>query len=171
MSDRAATRSLTTDQPAGAGTPWRRVFVLPLLTLLLSLLGLGIAGYLTYTHFQEEALVCTFGGCHTVQESEYATIGPVPIAILGLGMYVAVAATALLRIIPNRLIAPDMANLAAWGMAFAAVLYYAYLTYIELFVIDAICQWCVASAITTLGILSVESIMLRRNFLLDEAAA
>lgn len=144
---------------------------LPGLTLALALLGIGVAGYLTYTHFQEQALVCTFGGCHTVQESEYATLGPIPIATLGLGMYIAVAATALLRIVPNRLLAPDIANLAAWGMAFAAVLYYAYLTYLELFVIEAICQWCVASAVTTVAILVVESIMLYRNFLADPEVA
>jgi uncharacterized membrane protein len=50
-------------------------------------------------------------------------------------------------------------------MVFAAVLYYAYLTYLELFVIEAICQWCVASAVITVAILIVESVMLYRNFL------
>jgi uncharacterized membrane protein len=166
MANTAASRTLTTAGEAG-GSNLRRLLTLPGLTLLLALAGVGVAGYLTYTHFQEAALVCTFGGCHTVQESEYATLGPIPIAILGLGMYLAVAATAVLRIVPNRLVAPDVANLAAWGMAFAAVLYYAYLTYLELFVIEAICQWCVASAVITVAILIVESVMLYRNFLAD----
>jgi uncharacterized membrane protein len=163
MANTAASRTLTARGDGGSNL--RRLLTLPGLTLLLALVGIGVAGYLTYTHFQEEALVCTFGGCHTVQESEYSTLGPVPIAILGLGMYLAVAATALLRIVPNRLVAADVANLAAWGMVFAAVLYYAYLTYLELFVIEAICQWCVASAVITVAILIVESVMLYRNFL------
>lgn len=169
MANTAASRTLTTGRDDGGSL--RRLLTLPGLTLALALLGMGIAGYLTFTHFQEQALVCTFGGCHTVQESEYSTLGPIPIAALGLGMYVAVAATAVLRIVPNRLLAPDIANLLAWGMAFAAVLYYAYLTYLELFVIDAICQWCVASAVTTVAILIVESVMLYRNFLADPEEA
>ena len=53
----------------------------------LSLIGIVLAGYLTYAHVNTNALVCGLGDCQSVQASEFATIGPVPVALLGLGMY------------------------------------------------------------------------------------
>jgi uncharacterized membrane protein len=140
---------------------------LPGLTLLLSILGAAIAGYLTYTHYDEKALVCTLSGCHTVQESAYSTIGPVPIAVLGLGMFLTTGLLAVARILDWSFIPADLALLATWTMTLVGVLYYIYLTYIEVFVLEAICQWCVASSIVALGIFAVESVGLKREFLSD----
>jgi uncharacterized membrane protein len=140
-----------------------------LLTVLgLSGLGAGVAAYLTYTHYNHDALVCTVGNCGTVQTSEYATIGPIPIALLGLGMFVTVAALALARLTGQSLITTSQANIACWTLAFAGLLYYVYLTYVEIWVIDAVCQWCVATSIITLAIFAVESVLLWRSFDLDD---
>ena len=55
---------------------------------LVALAGLAVAGYLTWVHFDDAALVCVAGGgCETVQESEYAEIAGIPVAMLGLGAY------------------------------------------------------------------------------------
>ena len=55
---------------------------------LTSALGVAVAGYLTWVHFDDAALVCVAGGgCETVQESEYAEIAGAPVALLGLGAY------------------------------------------------------------------------------------
>ncbi len=138
---------------------------LPALTLLLSIIGLSIASYLTFTHFQEDALVCNIsGGCHTVQDSQYSTIGPIPIALLGVGMFLTTGALALARVFRWSMVSTETANLVTWGITLAALLYYAYLTYVELFVLEAICQWCVGSSIATLGIFLTESVLLWRNF-------
>ncbi|MCO5175683.1 MAG: vitamin K epoxide reductase family protein [Thermomicrobiales bacterium] len=128
----------------------------------LSILGIIVAAYLTYTHFNESALVCAVGDCGTVQKSKYATIGPVPIALLGLGMYVALAVSALGRMRGKLPVSFEVATMASWGIALAGFAYAAYLTYLEIWVIKAICQWCVASAIITTVILAIESVLLWR---------
>lgn len=130
--------------------------------LALGVAGLAIAGYLTYVHYNEDALVCTTGGCETVQQSEYATIAGIPIALLGVLMFGAIIALAAARLSANPPVAFDIATIASWLMVFAATLYYIYLTYVEIFVLEAICQWCVASSVVTLGILTVESVHLWR---------
>lgn len=103
--------------------------------------GVAVAGYLTWVHYAGLELLCTGGGggCGRVQGSSYASLAGVPVAVIGLGGYLAILASLLLRGEPGRL---ATAALALVGAAFSA-----YLTYLELFVIEAICQWCVASAI------------------------
>lgn len=135
---------------------------LPIVVLALSLLGSGVASYLTYTHYNHDALVCSVGDCGTVQSSDYATIGPIPIAILGLGMYLVVALTAVARVARSGPLSFESWTVASWAMSLAGLLYAAYLTYVELWVIDAVCQWCVASAIITLCIVVSESLLLWR---------
>ena len=132
------------------------------LILALSLLGLGIASYLTYVHYNEEALVCTTGGCETVQQSEYSTIAGVPVALLGVAMFISVAALALVRLSRKPLLSFDVATIASWLLALTGIMYYVYLTYVEIFVLEAICQWCVASSVVTLAILLVESVHIWR---------
>jgi uncharacterized membrane protein len=126
-----------------------------LITGLLGIAGLAISIYLTIVHYEEKLLVCAIGGgCETVQTSKYAMIGSIPIALLGIGMYVV-----LLGLIVARRFRPEWAFAATtgiFGIALAGVLYELYLTYLEIWVIDAICQWCVAFAIVTLLILIVE---------------
>ncbi|MCM8747912.1 vitamin K epoxide reductase family protein [Thermomicrobiaceae bacterium CFH 74404] len=131
-----------------------------LLSLVLALAGIGVAGYLTTAHYRQEILVCGVGDCQTVQNSPYAEIGGVPIALLGAGMYVTLVAVGLARWRwPER---HELLTAGAFAIALAGTLYAAYLTYLEIWVIRAICQWCVVSALLTLGILLVESFGLSR---------
>lgn len=125
-------------------------------SLVLALLGVAVAGYLTIAHYNQGVLVCspTLGNCHTVQSSVYATVGSIPIALFGVIMYVALAALALLRWRRPDLAWP--ATLAAFAIAFGGVLVSAYLTYLELAVIHAICQWCVTSAALAVVLLALE---------------
>lgn len=135
---------------------------IPGIVLLLSILGAGIAAYLTYTHFDESALVCAVGDCGTVQTSKYATIGPAPIAILGLGMYIALALLAFSRMRGGLGVSFRQATVTSWAITLAGFAYALYLTYLEIWVIKAICQWCVASAIVTGLILIAETILIWR---------
>ena len=115
--------------------------------LALAVVGVGIATYLTYVHYAQIEPICTTGGCETVQSSRYATLGGIPIAVFGLGMYLAIVALLVARRTERW---RDVPLFAAWTflLALGGVLYSAYLTYLELRVIHAICTWCVASAIT-----------------------
>jgi len=117
------------------------------LAALLCLLGLGVAGYLTYAHYEGISPVCSTGGCERVQASSYSELAGIPVALLGLIGYLAIAGSLLLR---GDLGRASTALLAIVGFGFSA-----YLTYLELFVIDAICQWCVASAVLMTGLVVV----------------
>jgi uncharacterized membrane protein len=107
----------------------------------LALLGLGIAGYLTYVHYRGLHVACLAGGggCEQVQASRYAKLAGAPVAVLGLLGYAAILLATNLR--------GEAARLAAVALTVVGLGFTGYLTYRELFTIDAICQWCVASAL------------------------
>jgi uncharacterized membrane protein len=102
--------------------------------------GLAIAAYLTVAHYAGADPVCAIAhGCATVQQSDYAELAGIPVALLGLLGYVAILGS----------LARDgegwrttTAFLALGGFGFSA-----WLTYVEIWRLDAICIWCVASAI------------------------
>ncbi|HEU0304697.1 MAG TPA: vitamin K epoxide reductase family protein [Gaiellaceae bacterium] len=107
----------------------------------LALAGLAVAAYLTYLHYAGGAPYCVAGGsdCEKVQESEYAELAGVPVALLGMVAYAALLATA---IVPGQAAAAVGAGIALAGTAFSAWLLYA-----QLALIEAVCQWCVANDI------------------------
>ncbi len=127
---------------ATAGVDWRR-WVIPVLA------GLGILDslYLSYIKLFKAVPFCGgVGDCETVNTSRYSEFMGIPIAFLGVGMYVLILA---LAVWGDRLPQPlaRYAPLAIFGISLGGVLYSAYLTYLELFVIEAICVYCVVSAI------------------------
>jgi uncharacterized membrane protein len=114
--------------------------------LALAVLGTAIAGYLTWVHYSGRLALCTgAGGCETVQASRYAVVAGVPVALLGLLAYLGLLLVTGWRVRAG-LATPNGVMLALFGLALAGVLYSAYLTYLELFVIHAICPWCASSA-------------------------
>ncbi len=131
--------------------------------VVLGFLGMCVAGYLTYVHYDEDALVCTVGGCETVQQSDYSTMLGVPIAIFGLLMFLTVTLLALARMTDRSPIPSDLATIAAWTLLLTSLLYYAYLTYIEIWELEAVCQWCVISSIVALLMFVLESVLLMRE--------
>jgi uncharacterized membrane protein len=114
----------------------------------LALLGLGIATYLTIVHYTGAEPVCAVNhGCETVQKSKYADLAGVPVALIGLIGYVGILLSLLVRGENGRLI---RVAITAIGFLFSM-----YLTYLELFEIHAICQWCVGSAVIMTALLIV----------------
>ena len=102
--------------------------------------GLGIASYLTIVHYAGGEPVCAIAlGCAKVQGSNYAELAGVPVALLGLLGYVAILA-ALVRDGEQGRVAAAFVSLAGFGFS-------AWLTYVEVARLDAICIWCVGSAI------------------------
>lgn len=113
----------------------------------LIILGIGVAGYLAYVETLSVEAVCgPVGDCNTVQQSRYATLfGFLPVGVLGLLGYLGLIAAWLTRKYLPKFAKP--ADLAFFGMAFFAVLFSLYLTYLEPFVIRAVCIWCLTSAV------------------------
>jgi uncharacterized membrane protein len=107
----------------------------------LATFGIGVATYIAIADSGGGSPVCIAGGhgCQTVAESSYSHLAGVNIAIFGIGGYVVLLVCALLR--------GDAFRLTAFVVSLIGFGYSLYLTYLELFTIDAICQWCVASAV------------------------
>ena len=113
---------------------------LRLVAIVLAAIGLCVAAYLTYIHYEGIKPVCGLGGnCEKVQSSEWSRLAGIPVALLGLLAYAAILATLFVER-EEALVAGALLALAGFGFS-------AYLTYRELFSIDAICPWCVASAV------------------------
>jgi len=107
---------------------------------VVALVGIGVTVYLVWERYHGNAPVCAFGGgCATVQQSAWSTVAGVPVAFLGLAAYVGLFACA---VVPGQW--PALASLF---ITILGVILSAYLTYLELFQIHAICEWCVSSAI------------------------
>ena len=129
---------------------------LRLAVLVLGLVGLAIAGYLTYVHYAELEPVCGLGGdCERVQTSDYAEVAGIPVALLGLGGYALILASLAVR---GELGLVAGATFALVGFGFSA-----YLTYREVVTIDAICTWCVASAVVMSALAVVTCVRLVRG--------
>jgi uncharacterized membrane protein len=123
----------------------------------LSLAGIFVALYLLlYKLGMIGNLSCSVGSCETVNSSKWATFLGLPVAGWGVAWYVAMFVLALVstgaRFEDSVVVSTVLLGVAATGLVFSL-----YLTYLELFVIDAICQWCVVSAIivTLIFIVSV----------------
>jgi uncharacterized membrane protein len=124
----------------------------------LALAGVFLATYLTlYKLGFIGSLSCSVGECETVNLSRWATFMGLPVAAWGTGFYATVFLLAFLgtmdRFVESEWVSHALLALTAWGVLFSS-----WLTYLELFVIDAICMWCVVSAVLTV-VLFVLSVM------------
>lgn len=118
--------------------------------IVLSVVGLGLASYLTYVHYSGTQVLCTSDACELVQTSVYSKLAGVPVALLGLIGYFFVFVSLAL---PER----EQTRLATLGLTTVGFGFSAYLTGRELFSLHQICEWCVSSAsiMTILMLLSV----------------
>jgi uncharacterized membrane protein len=127
---------------------------LRLAAVVLAVVGLGVATYLTYVHYKGINPACGLGAnCVKVQTSEWSKLAGIPVAVLGLVGYALILAS---LFVPGEtgLIAGALIALTGFGFS-------AYLTYRELFSIHAICKWCVTSAVlmTLLAIVTTARLM------------
>lgn len=129
--------------------------------IVLSTIGLGVAGYLTYVHYTGSPILCLKGGgCETVQHSVYSKLIGIPVALIGLLGYIGILATLLIPDNENSRLASASFVLVGFGFSL-------YLTGRELFSIHAICPWCVSSA----TIMSVLAILAVWRFLLGDGSS
>ena len=115
---------------------------------VVAIAGIAVAGYLTYVHYQPDALICTSsGGCETVQESSYAELAGVPVALLGLLAWIAV----LLLVAWDSELARTLVAAIALGAAGFAI----YLIALQAFVIEAWCVWCLVNDVVLVPLLVI----------------
>jgi uncharacterized membrane protein len=114
---------------------------------ILSVLGLGVAFYLTYVETQNVAAVCgPVGDCNAVQSSPFAKLfGFLPVGLLGAAGYIGILVAWFVARSESGY--SRIAALLMFAMALFGVLFTIYLTYLELFVINAVCIWCLGSAV------------------------
>jgi uncharacterized membrane protein len=141
-----------------------------MLAALLALAGLFVASYLAlYKLGYIGTLTCSIGSCETVQTSRWATFLGAPVAVWGVGYYVAVLAVALAGL-SGALRDDGRISQLLVMMTAAGVLFSLWLTYLELFVIHAICMYCVISALIAIALCIVAVLDLREVRALDDAA-
>lgn len=110
---------------------------------VLALGGAAVSAHLVAVRATGGELACTTGGCAAVQGSSYAEVFGVPVALIGLVGYLLIGTTALSS--------SAVAQAAGLALALSAVAFSLYLLVIQLAVIEAVCDWCLASdAITSL---------------------
>ncbi len=108
---------------------------------IVAVLGMAVATYITIADAGGGSPVCVAGGggCETVAKSSYSHLAGINVAVFGVLGYIGLLGAAAVK--------DDRGRLAALLLSVIGFGFSAYLTYLELFVIDAICQWCIGSAI------------------------
>lgn len=126
--------------------PNKRIAKLPLLAAIVALAGLADAVYLTIHHYTGEQVPCSMiDGCEQVLTSQYAEIAGIPLAIFGAAAYLGAFLLAILAAFGNRL------TWTLFGVQVTFMLLFtAWLVYLQAYVIEAFCQFCLLSAATTL---------------------
>ncbi|HEY47086.1 MAG TPA: vitamin K epoxide reductase family protein [Anaerolineae bacterium] len=141
--------SIRVFQQSAPRTSDQRSVLIPILAIV----GILVAGYLTFVETSGAEAVCgPVGDCNTVQQSKYAVLfGVLPVGLLGLiGYFLIFGAWVVARLDMDRL--SDFASVAIFGMTAFGTLFSIYLTFLEPFVIGATCAWCLTSAIVTAAI-------------------
>ncbi len=126
------------------------------LGMTMALLGMMISAYLSYVKLADKEAICTNTGaidCFGVQNSAYSEFLGIPIAVLGLGAYLTIFGLLWLENSVELLI--DYGQIMLFSITLFGVVYSGYLTYIEGFVLEKWCLWCVASALLMVGLCGV----------------
>ena len=128
--------------------------------LVLAVLGLAVSVYLAVIKLANATAACGgIGDCESVNNSSYAEIAGIPIAIFGAAAYLVILGLAWIG--GRRPEYDEQARMALFGVSLAGTLYSAYLSYIEVFVLHAVCPYCVVSAVCMTGILILSVLRLR----------
>ncbi len=130
-------------------------------SVILVIVGAIDSAYLAFLKFTGTLAACSdIGNCEAVNSSKYAEIGGIPLALLGLLSYLAILAFLVLETrFPSW---KESLHLGVFGFTLAGTIYSAYLTYIEIAVLHAICPYCVVSAVVMLLLFVISIIRLRR---------
>jgi uncharacterized membrane protein len=126
----------------------------------LDLIGLAIAGYLAVVELRGDLPYCgPIKGCEEVALSEYARVGGVPVAVFGVGLSISLFLLAIAWMRSGRI-----ELLAAhYGLSLLGVVFEVYFTYLEVFVIGAVCVWCASYGLSLVARFAVALLVWRRR--------
>ena len=132
--------------------------------LIYSFIGVGLIGFidavfLTVKHYQGTIGCSVISGCQSVLDSSYSTVFGVPVALMGVAYYLSIIIIALLYIdIDKKIILKILSYFPITGFVFSI-----WLVYLQFFVINAICQYCMLSALTSITIFILAMVLLKKN--------
>lgn len=127
------------------------------IVVVLAAIGIGVAAYLANVETSGNAAVCgPVGDCNAVQQSEYAEVLGIPIGVLGVIGYAAIAGLWIISRVAHGA-ARDVSTVLIGVGAWVGILCSIYLTFLEPFVIGATCMWCITSAIVMMALLWVSA--------------
>jgi uncharacterized membrane protein len=113
----------------------------------LCLVGLALSGYLTYMISTQSSLGCTpFGGCSVIQTSPYGRLFGIPVSIIGIFSYASIALLCFISQSEKNTLARFTA-LGIMILPMTALLFSTYLTYVEIFILETICTWCLVASL------------------------
>lgn len=104
---------------------------------VIALATVGIAAYLLQAHYAGTSVVCSTGGCETVAQSRYSEIFGVPVALIGLVGSVAILGSLAIR--------GALGRATGLALTLSGLIFAAYLIAVQVLVIGAVCEWCVAN--------------------------
>ena len=126
----------------------------------LAVVGLADSVYLTVLKLTNQLAACgSLGDCESVNNSAYSEVAGVPIALLGAAGYVLILGAIWLDRPGSSWL--GIAPYAFFGLTLVGVLYSAYLTYLEVFVLRAVCPYCVVSAVVMVALFALSIARLR----------
>jgi uncharacterized membrane protein len=126
---------------------------------MLAVVGLGVATYLTVEHWRGSLPDCSVvNGCEKVLTSKYAAVGPVPTAAFGVAYYLTVVVLGILYLGSGN---PAAMRLVGW-LALIGFMVSLYLVYLQIWVIEAICLYCMASALICTLLFAVDLVVWKR---------
>ena len=122
--------------------------------IAVALAGIALSGYLLYVRASGSRLACPTGGCETVQASSYSQVLGVPVALLGLLGYIVIVGFAVAR--------GELARLGQASLALAALAFACYLLYVQLYVLHAVCAWCIGNDVLVAAVAGLSAACLWR---------
>lgn len=144
---------------ATASRDWLRI-----LALVLVGIGILLSGYLSYVKLTEVPIQCIEGGafqCDVVQNSAYARLAGIPIAYLGLATYGLIG---FLILFQDRIgFLRDYGNVLEFGVVLFSFLFSMWLVYVQVAILEALCQWCLAHEVNMTILFIVAILRLRRS--------
>ncbi|MCP4139427.1 MAG: vitamin K epoxide reductase family protein [Chloroflexi bacterium] len=131
--------------------------------LIAAIIGALDSLYLAWIKLSHNETLCApgLGDCFTVNTSRYAELFGIPIALFGLAAYLAIIAILLFESRIDFL--KENGTLALFGIGLVGVLYSAYLSYLEEFVLHAWCPYCILSAVVITIVFIVSIIRLKKE--------
>lgn len=133
-----------------------------LVSLVVIVIGIFVSIYLWYEYSKPTPIICATD-CEKVRDSKYANLYGISMPFLGLVYYLFLLALTLTVVFKKRI--NSALKLTVWSLAVGGLFFSIYLTYLEIWVIEAICQWCVVSAICTviLFIVSTNILLIKKQ--------